>query len=151
GNAGRRAEIIDRTLGLTSGPLRGAVAFLGARLAVKQVAKGWGNPKGAPARADEPAREALESARGLVRERLAEQPDHADALWCLAATCSLLGDTVQLAALAPRLDRPEVPDGRFHFLGAVCRLAAKDFRRAAELGARSAEDAAVGAEGRFVE
>src|SRR5207302_8747390 len=36
GNAERRAEVIDRALGLTRGPLRSAVAFLGAKLALRQ-------------------------------------------------------------------------------------------------------------------
>src|SRR5262249_2621668 len=37
GNAERRAEAIDRALGLTRGPLRAAIAFLGARLTLRSV------------------------------------------------------------------------------------------------------------------
>jgi tetratricopeptide (TPR) repeat protein len=150
GNAPRRAEIIDHALGLIRGPLRAAVAFLGARLAIKQVAKGWSDPKASPARADEPAHESLHAASRLLGECLGDEPDHTEALWCLAAIGSLLGDREALAAQAPRMDRPEVGDGRFHYFGAVCHLAAQDYHRAAALGARAAEDAAVGAEGRFV-
>src|SRR5262249_6852200 len=41
GNAERRAEAIDQALGLTHGRARGAVAFLGARLALRQSAGEW--------------------------------------------------------------------------------------------------------------
>jgi tetratricopeptide (TPR) repeat protein len=38
------------------------------------------------------------------------------------------------------MDRPAVTDARFHYLGAVCHLAAKDYARAIELGQRAAAD-----------
>ncbi len=41
GNAERRAEAIDRALGLTRGPVRAAVAFLGARLALRETVRFW--------------------------------------------------------------------------------------------------------------
>src|SRR5262249_887333 len=41
GNAERRAEAIDRALGLTRGPVRAAIAFLGARLALRETVQKW--------------------------------------------------------------------------------------------------------------
>src|SRR5207248_4340913 len=41
GNAERRAEAIDKALGLTRGRLRAAVAYLGARLALRQGVAEW--------------------------------------------------------------------------------------------------------------
>jgi tetratricopeptide (TPR) repeat protein len=35
------------------------------------------------------------------------------------------------------MDRPAVPDARFHFLGAVCNLAARNYRQVLELGKRT--------------
>ena len=39
GNIERRAEIIKQALGLTQGPLRASVAYLGAKLALRQSVK----------------------------------------------------------------------------------------------------------------
>src|SRR5205814_1458504 len=44
GNARRRAEAIDRALGLTRGPRRAAVAFLGAKLALREGLKSGPDP-----------------------------------------------------------------------------------------------------------
>jgi tetratricopeptide (TPR) repeat protein len=159
GNASRRAEAIDRALGLTRGPVKAAVAFLGARLALRSGVKEWGpaasadkalangSAHGPPGEAHPPA---LADARSLLERCLEEQPDHVEALWCLAAVRSVTGDRAGLAAQAPAMDRPEVPDAQFHYLGAVCQLAAGDHGRALELGRRAAADAALAAEGEFV-
>jgi tetratricopeptide (TPR) repeat protein len=48
------------------------------------------------------------------------------------------------------MDRPAVTDPRFHFLGAVCNLAAKNYRQAVELAARAAKDRSLENESRFV-
>jgi tetratricopeptide (TPR) repeat protein len=58
-------------------------------------------------------------------------------LWCLAAVRSVLGDRDGLAAQAAVMDRPAVTDARFHFLGAVCQLAAREYHRAIALGERT--------------
>ncbi len=133
GDAIRRAAAIDDALGLTRGPLRAAIAFLGARLALRDKASG-----------------SLDTARRLLEECLHTQPDHVDAAWCLAAVCSAQGDREALARQAPRMDRPDVPDARYHFMGAVCQLAARDYRKALQVGERALRDAALEVEGRFV-
>jgi tetratricopeptide (TPR) repeat protein len=130
GNAQRRAEVIDRALGLTCGPLRAAVAFLGARLALRD--------------------KALDASRTLLEECLREEPDHVEALWCLAAVRSVQGDRDGLAAQAALMDRQEVSDARFHFLGAVCNLAARQYRNVLKLAQRSAKDHDLEVESRFV-
>lgn len=126
GNTDRRAEAITRALGLTHGPTRAAVAFLGARLTL-------GDAPGRP--------EALAPSRRLLEECLHDHPDHVEALWCLAALHASCGDQAALAGLAPRLDRPEVDDARFHFLGAVAHLAANQYHRVEELASRVADSA----------
>jgi tetratricopeptide (TPR) repeat protein len=136
GNADRRAAAIDQALGLTRGQLRAGVAFLGARLALRQTFREI-SPKnnGASITSAPPA---LAEARSLLEECLREDPRHAEALWHLAAVHSVVGDQEALAAQAPAMDRPEVRDGRFHFLGAVCRVAAGQFGPALELVRRAA-------------
>jgi tetratricopeptide (TPR) repeat protein len=135
GNAARRAEAIDRALGLTRGPLRAAVAFLGARLALRQSAREADVGQNGEAEHGPPA---LAETRHLLEECLREQPGHSAALWCLAAVRSVTGDREGLAAQAVQMDRPEVKDGRFHYLGAVCCLAAGDHGQALELVRRAA-------------
>jgi tetratricopeptide (TPR) repeat protein len=134
GNSRRREEAIDRALGLTHGTLRAAVAFLGAWLALRS-----------------PEQEALSSSHRLLQECLREEPDHVEALWCLAAVRSVLGDREALASQAVVMDRPSVCDGRFHFFGAVCNLAAGQYRQVIDLGVRAATtDRSLEVESRFV-
>src|SRR5262249_21696989 len=92
----------------------------------------------------------LRDAARLLEACLEEDPDHTDALWCLAAVRSTLGDRAGLAAQAPRMNRPGVADARFHFLGAVCDLAAKDFQQAAQLGQVAARDPALALESQYL-
>jgi tetratricopeptide (TPR) repeat protein len=51
---------------------------------------------------------------------------------------SLSGEREALAEQASLMDRPAVRDGRFHYLGAVCDLAAGEHGRALELVRRAA-------------
>ncbi len=135
GNAAQRAAAIDRALGLTHGQDKAAVAFLGARLQMREgVAE----------------LSALAKTSQLLVECLRHDPQHVQALWCLAAVRSVTGDRDKLAAMAPAMNRPEVKDARFHYLGAVCALAAKDYAQAVELGRRAAADEAVAADSQFV-
>jgi tetratricopeptide (TPR) repeat protein len=146
GNALARAEAIDQALGLTQGRQRAAVAFLGAQLAIKE---GFGREKTAPDAPPDPA--ALAHAAKLLQECLNHDPNHLDALGCLAAVRSAVGDREGLAAQAAAMDRPEVKDSRFHYLGAVSYLAARDYAKALELGERAAlSDAALTAESHYV-
>jgi hypothetical protein len=64
---------------------------------------------------------------------------------------SVLGDREGLASQAAVMDRPAVSDARFHFLGAVCNLAARQYRNVIELGIRAATaDRSLEVESRFV-
>ncbi len=168
GNALRREEAIDRALGLTRGPLRAAVAFLGARLALAsgglasggcQPPEGKVNPAvvdssqgaNAPRSPGEYTHAALTSSQHLLQECLRDEPYHVEALWCLAAVRSVLGDREGLAGQAAVMDRPGVSDARFHFLGAVCNLAAGEYRRVIDLGVRAATaDQSLEVESRLV-
>ncbi len=147
GNAARRSRAIDEALGLTRGPLRAEVAFLGARLALRTTVKEW---EDRPAGTLPPATAALDQPEALLHEVLREQPEHVEALWCLAAIRSVKGDNAALASQARVMNRPAVTDSRFHYLGAVCHLAADDFERTVELSKRAAQDPALAAESHFL-
>jgi tetratricopeptide (TPR) repeat protein len=148
GNAQRRAEAIDRALGLTRGPLRAAVAFLGARLALRSALPAAGDNGSA----DHTVPAALQESgcQRLLETCLQAQPDHVDALWCLAAVRSARNDHGGLARQAPWMDRPGVQDNRFHFMGAICHLAARDYLKTIELAARAGSDESLKTESLFV-
>jgi tetratricopeptide (TPR) repeat protein len=113
------------------------VAFLGARLALRQSAKETAPSTGSNDSAERCV-SVLGEARHLLEECLREDPRHAGALWCLAAVRWACDDRLGLAELAPAMDRPEVRDGRFHYLGAVCCMTAGEHGRALELVRRAA-------------
>ena len=153
GDARARAEAIDRALGLTHGPQRAAVAFLGARLAIQSGFRRKKAGEEAKERdaAPPPDRAALDHAAKLLQECLRHDPNHIDALWCLAAVRSASADRQGLASQAAVMDRPAVKDARFHYLGAVCCLAARNYPKAVELSQRAAAgDPALTAESHYV-
>jgi tetratricopeptide (TPR) repeat protein len=157
GNAERRAKAIDQALGLTRGPVRAAVAYLGARLALQAGFRKPAKPAAAPRESDNgvaeppPSPDAVYApALYLLQECLREEPDHVDALWCLAAVRTCLGDEAGLAEQAAAMNRPAVKDARFHYLGAVCHLAARDYYGAIELSRRAAADEALAVESNYL-
>ena len=120
GNRPGRDEAIAHALQHTRGKRRAEVAFLAARLALAD---------------GEDAH--LRSAGDFLQECLKDNPDHTDALWCLAAVRAVAGDRAGLAAQAAVTDRPQVTDPRFHYLAAVCHLAARDDERVIEAAQRT--------------
>src|SRR5207237_109454 len=76
-----------------------------------------------------PMTESMQHTVGLLQECLSAEPNHVEALWCLAAVRSVLGDRERLKDLADQMDRPGVKDARLHYLGAVCHLAKQDYAR----------------------
>jgi len=143
GNTARRAEAIEHALGLTRGPVRAAIAFLGAKLALREQ---FGRAATIREQLSEPSSNGrspdhspLAQAQMLLEICLREDPKHTDALWYLTAVRSMRGDREGLAQLAPEMDRPSVQEARFHYLGAVCHLAAKKYDAVLELSRRTAE------------
>jgi len=119
GDTARALESIRHALGLTSGKMHADIAFLGARLMLRRNETSQANAEmGDSARAI-----ALE----LLRECLAHDPQHAQALWCQAALRHLSGDERALVEQAPMMDQPRVNDPRFHLLAGVCQLAARNY------------------------
>ncbi len=142
GNAPARAEAIDEALGLTEGRRRADVAFMGARLAIKEAFPG-----------DETAADsaALGRVAKLLKECLNHEPNNLDALWQLAAVKATAGDRAGLAAQAAAMDRPDATDARLHYLGAVCFLAAGEYAKAFELADRAAAaDASLAPECHYI-
>ncbi len=148
GNSAKRTEGIERALQLTRGPRRAAVAFLGARLALKDSLPLW---SGAKPKSDAIAlRTALTPTMDLLQVCLRDDPDHVEALCCLASVRSVLGDREGLASQAAAMDRPAIGDTRFHYLGAVCQLSARDYERTVELSQRAASDENFAVECQFL-
>jgi tetratricopeptide (TPR) repeat protein len=115
---------IDRALQRTRDKERAAVAFLGARLALAAACKKAENTTGSTPQPVE-----YDHALRWLTECLKEDPNHRDALWCLAAVRSVLGDEKGLAEQAALMHRPEIADGRFQYMAARCHLAAHKYRR----------------------
>ncbi len=153
GRAERRAEAIDRALGLTRGRLRAAVAFLGAKLALRSAIGSRQSESGQNGQLSADGQRTatdLGQPLELLQTCLHDDPDHIEALWCLAAVRSVMGDREGLARQAPGMNRPSVADARFHFLGAVCHLAAKQYDTVLELGQRAAADESLTVESQFL-
>jgi tetratricopeptide (TPR) repeat protein len=121
----RSQEAIRLARERASGKKRAEIAYLGARLVLKSAAV---SPEGLLA--------ATPGAAELLEECLREDAQHWPALWCLAALRWLSGDRASLAGQAGALERPEVPDPRFHFLGAVACLAKEDAEGVLRAGQR---------------
>jgi tetratricopeptide (TPR) repeat protein len=138
GNLDRRAEAISRALERTNGRLRAAVAYLGARLALRQQMNGAAPASARNGTAGSDGLHTFDDVRRLLELCLEEQPDHAESQWCLAALQSLAADQRGLAARAAAMDRTDVRDGRFHYLAAVSHLAAGQPGKALELVRRAA-------------
>lgn len=112
-------EFIRAARDRTQGPQRARIAFLGARLALKDKSI------------------ADDEVFTLLEDCLVNDPGHVQARWCLAALYAERGDEKALAGLAPLMDRPEVDDARFHFMAAVCQLASGNFAAARETSRRA--------------
>jgi tetratricopeptide (TPR) repeat protein len=153
GHAERRAEAIGRALGLTRGRVRAAIAFLGARLALRETVCGRLRLSAKPQAAEsngEAAAPSLTHSLTLLETCLRDDPNHIEALWCLAAVRAVLGDREGLAQQAAEMNRPTVRDARFHYLGAVCHLAAKKYDAVLELSQRAATDESLAVESQFL-
>jgi tetratricopeptide (TPR) repeat protein len=149
GHAAERAAAIDRALGLTHGAARASVAFLGAKLSLRQ----WGKGAKEASKEDLPDPDPeLSRSLHLLQTCLRDDPNHTQALWCLAAVRSVLGDREGLAGQAALMNRADLDecDARFHYLGAVCHLAARDYRRALELAQRAGKESSLALESQFV-
>jgi len=120
GDPGRCLETMRLALDRTAGKQHASIAFLGAKLLLKNSAAPVADPP-------DPADPIRRSAQELLEDCLRHDPQHVEAAWSLAAVRSLLGDEAGLARQATKMDRPEVADARFHFLSGVCHLAAHDY------------------------
>lgn len=112
---------IQAALKCASGQRRAEAAFLGARLAARS-----GDSAGAI---------------DLLEQTLSDAPEHVQARWVLAALRSRLGDQEALARQAASMNRPDITEARYHYLAAVCQLAAGDHAAALEALQRIAVDA----------
>jgi tetratricopeptide (TPR) repeat protein len=134
GNAERRRAALLQAMQITGGQLRAEIAWLGVRLTLRE---------GTTA-------EVLSAAQKLLELCLREHPDHADALWCLAAIHWVRSDTTALLAMLPRLQACRTGDARLQLMTALASLTAKDYAKAAEVAEQAAKDGALQADGHFL-
>jgi hypothetical protein len=132
-------ELVGQALDITHGHTRGEIAFLGARLALKEM-------KSAEAATSPWAEEAFR----FLGECLRENPLHADAQWVLAALRVLTGRRDDLVKQEPELRRPDVADPRFHYLAAVARWAAGDLDGVQSTASLAAKDPALAEEAAYL-
>jgi hypothetical protein len=92
----------------------------------------------------------LQQAERFLLLCLHEQADHTAALWMLASLRALRRDEAGLAALEPAMNRPEVEDGRFQLMSAICSLVAGKADQAVEAGKKAMAAAELDDEGRYV-
>ncbi len=132
GDSARGSAAIRRALSLTEGRSHAAIAFLGARLALKNAAPG-----------DQ------ESALELLAECLKFDPQHSEAQWCLATVRLRAGDLAALAAQAPFMKQAG-SNPRYDLVAAICHLAAGDSSAVMDACQRAAEDPALATECAYV-
>jgi tetratricopeptide (TPR) repeat protein len=145
GDAAGRAEALRQALDMAQGAQRAAIAILGARLSLVPCPLSLAEDKGQGTRD-----KGLAEAESLLQEALRAEDGNAEALWLLAAVRSAAGDRAGLAALASAMNRPQVPDARFHYLAAVCFLAAGDYAQVLEACRRAWGDASLLVECRYL-
>jgi tetratricopeptide (TPR) repeat protein len=84
-----------------------------------------------------------DQASNLLSECLKADPEHEAGLWCMAAVRCVRRQTdglaAQAAAMYRREEQADPHDARFHFLAAVCHLAAGEHERAMESARKAAE------------
>jgi tetratricopeptide (TPR) repeat protein len=114
-----------------TGRRRANIASLGARLLLQTLTA-----------TDSPEPAASAAVQELLRECLHHDPNHAGALWCLAAARWLQGDGAGVAELADRMNNPTAADPRFHYLAALANLLADTPAAVIEACQRVAERAA---------
>jgi tetratricopeptide (TPR) repeat protein len=134
GQPGQALELIRQAMGVCQGRARAEIAFLGARLALKEM------KPAEPGAAESPwAGEAF----GLLNECLREDPRHADALWVLAGLQAVTGRRDELVNQAPAMRRPDVADPRFQYVAAVAQWAAGDLDGVLATAPLAAKDPAL--------
>ncbi len=131
-------QALDHALALNQGQSQAALALLGARLALAIPEGTEPNPDAA-------------RARHYLELCLQEQPTHETARWMLAALQCVQGDLSGLAAQAGVMERPAVPDPRFHYLAAIAHFAAGQYTTAIETTKRCKGDRELGAEAHYLE
>jgi Flp pilus assembly protein TadD len=137
GQTAQALELVRRAMAVTNGHSRGEIAFLGARLALKEMK---------PAEAGAATYPWVEEVFQFLKECLHDNPPHADAQWVLAALRVLTVRRDDLVKQEPELRRPDVADTRFHYLAAVARWAAGDLYGVLATAPLAAKDPALAEE-----
>ncbi len=133
GRSAARSAAIHQALDLATGSAHAQIAWLGARLALAGIT----NPVTANGQSENAGGDTWDEALQLLEICLQKQPDHAEALWVLAATRAVRGNHAALAQQAVLMDRPEVASAQFHYLAAVCHLAAGNHAKVEEAVGRA--------------
>jgi tetratricopeptide (TPR) repeat protein len=127
-----------------AGRRRANVAFLGARMLLQSYV----TATALETSADDASAPGLAAVEALLQDCLQHDPNHAEALWCLAAVRWMKGNTRALAELSGRMKLPDVADPRFHYLAALAHLMGDDPAAVLEACGRALQHAAAGHERR---
>ena len=126
-------RVLREAIEMCAGRPRANVAFLAARLALQAAFAGATLETGL-----------LDAAHDFLLECLRACPEHADGQWHLAAVRWLQNDHAGLARQAESLNDPGIPEPRYHWFAALCRLAASDYAGVVEACRRLAEPVEAG-------
>jgi Flp pilus assembly protein TadD len=130
GNRDGYTRAIEQALERAQGKARAMAAFLGARLGLADLLRDQtGEPNAASTQGQKVSH--------WLSVCLEEDPEHKDALWCLAACHALRGDRQNLADLSQRLQQSGNTDARFQFMAACSHLAAGATTNAVEASAHA--------------
>lgn len=128
GNRDGYTRAIERALERAQGKARATTAFLGARLGLADLLKDETSEPNA-------ASTLWQKVSRWLSLCLDEDPEHKDALWCLAACHALRGERQNLADLSERMQQSDSADARFQLMAACSHLAAGATARAVEASA----------------
>jgi Flp pilus assembly protein TadD len=155
GDMAAATQAIEEALQQARPGMRAAIAFVGARLALREsVRDGDTTRNGTAAQETRPGlvpSPALLLARRWLEECLKEDAGHEGALRLLAVVRSVTGDRPGLAAQAALMHGRGNGDALFHYLAACCYLAVGDYPQVLEAAGRAAAaDPALTAESAYL-
>jgi tetratricopeptide (TPR) repeat protein len=163
GNATERDNAIRHGLDSSRGKQRAAVAYFGARLALASVGLVETSAPTArpvsledsplPTNAGEARAVDWNRAKDLLQIAVKEDPGHVEALAALAMSLAASDDRPGLVELARHVGAVETREARFHYLAAVCHLAADDYSGVLEAcrRARATADSTLAVECEYLE
>jgi tetratricopeptide (TPR) repeat protein len=145
---GEAVQCLHQALALAGNSEKAEIAFLGARLTLAQMFSAAANNGTDFAQLNDPDQESDIQRQCLefLDRCLQANPTHSQANWCKAAVLCLAGDDNALSAHAADMNDTMASDPRYHYLAALCQLAAGDHGAVAAASTRASAEPALRAE-----